>query len=171
MTSKIWPSIRIKSLIYIYQVILSKERTLDINLLKPALLRHTLELGFGPLLRFYGMFDSASASSQSLIQAADLSAKVLTGNQLDAFDEIINAAGDMTRDIILLKGMSVAFQYYPAPYMRTMGDIDLLVSSSRQEELGNICLELGYVCKSNLAEEFYIDHHHSMPLYNPSNNV
>lgn len=171
MINNIRPSVQMKSLTSIYKTILSKEKTLDFNSVDPVLLNQCLTLGFGPLLHFYGMHDSASSSFQSLVLAADLSAKVLTGNQIDALDEIINAAGDMTGDIILLKGMSVAFTYYPEPYMRTMGDIDLLVSESRQVELENICFRLGYVHKSNLAEEFYIDHHHRMPLFNSSNNV
>ena len=99
MNNKIRSSVRVKSLTSIYKVILSKQRTLDINSLEPDLLSHSLKLGFGPLLQFYGIHEGASGSAQSLILAADLSAKVLTGNQLEALEDIINAAAETMKDL------------------------------------------------------------------------
>jgi len=77
----------------------------------------------------------------------------------------------LSNQIILLKGISTSVLYYPKPYMRIMGDIDLLVSKDDQVILENICVKLGYEQTSEQPASFYETIHHSMPFYHQDKKV
>ncbi len=91
--------------------------------------RWVLDGGLGPLL-----WHAAKATDSAIpaawrpeVQAADLTAQVLHGALVDTALDVIRAGEDSGVPVILLKGVSVAEQIYPAAHLRPMGDIDVLV--------------------------------------------
>lgn len=134
---------------------------------------HAIDCGLGPVL-FYCIRNNPKRNELSYYSAlvsSDLTSQVLIGGHLDALVEILKSSPSLTKDIILLKGISTCTRYYPAPHMRTMADIDLLVEAKLQPELERICLGLGYRQESHMPAEFYDTHHHSIPLYHPEKNI
>lgn len=67
--------------------------------------------------------------------------------QEDSLREILEAFEKEDIDSIVLKG-SVIKAYYPAPYMRLMADIDVLVDKEKLKKIKEIMLDLGYYCKA-----------------------
>lgn len=161
-----------ESLLPVYRAFLTGETKLALDE-ADEILDFALRAGLGPLLRYSSKDHHLQQQSRaySRLLGADMTARLLTGKQLDALAEIAQAASQSMDAPIALKGMALAHQYYPEPYMRTMGDIDLLVKADQQQPLENICLDLGYVRKSHLPSSFYQNLHHSMPLYHPGNEV
>ncbi|MEX1032504.1 MAG: nucleotidyltransferase family protein [Cellvibrionaceae bacterium] len=159
------------SLLPLYRAILSRDDNFDVHEIGDCF-DFALEAGLGPLLRHCTKACHLDMDSQRHKQllGADMTARLLTGKQLDALVELAEAVPESI-SMVALKGMSAAFHYYPQPYMRTMGDIDLLVAADQQRHLEAICFDLGYVRKSHLPDTFYEDLHHSMPLYHPDNDV
>jgi Uncharacterised nucleotidyltransferase len=49
------------------------------------------------------------------------------GTQLEAVGEIIEACRGRVPTLVLLKGMSIAEQFYPESHLRLMRDVDFLV--------------------------------------------
>lgn len=155
-----------------YRAILSDDGGLSLDDIDP-LVDFALAAGLGPLLYRASNKHPNQASSRHYqrLWGADMTARVLTGKQLDAVTELAAVASGSIDFMVGLKGISASLQYYPAAYMRTMGDLDLLVRADQQQVLESICLELGYVRRSHLPAAFYEDLHHSMPLYHPGNDV
>ena len=107
-----------------------------------------------------------------LLQSADLTARVVSAEHFDALTEIVDCCS-FAAPLILLKGISIADQYYPEPHLRPMRDIDLLVRSESVSSVESALEKLGYVrrSKSGLPSPFFEAHHHSMPFMHPRRNV
>ena len=101
---------------------------LSLDAFNEAQIRWTIETGLGPLLYHVTKGNTATASSpfKPLLLSADLTARVLSQELLDAMSEIIDACNVHTTRMTLLKGISICEQYYPESHLRVMGDIDLL---------------------------------------------
>ena len=136
----------------------------------PALLlRRLVHAGLGPCLR--NLARTQSADDAELLTAADLTARVISAQMLNALAEILRAAPDTADRIVLLKGIAACQRHYPEPHQRLMGDIDLLVTPDLQPRLEAVLRTLGYVQRSEFTSEFYVTHHHSMPFFHPSSGV
>src|ERR1041385_1160168 len=94
-----------------------------------------IETGVGPFL-FYFLKnqpeEAIPSSLRALLQSADLTAQVLTGELLAAVEEIVDCCAAYVGEgnVTLLKGISVGQQCYPKPHLRTMRDIDILVDDA-----------------------------------------
>jgi len=161
-------------LIVLLQVVAQGRDDLDLGTFDPAAFEWALKAGLGPLLyhtsRNNRKIDSFVRQYSTLL-GADLTARVLTGVLLDALDEILAASTELTRNITLLKGVSLCRRHYPEPHHRTMGDIDLLVPPELRPKLESLLKDLGYSQQSEYPEEFYTTHHHSMPFFHPEKRV
>lgn len=146
----------------------SGRKNFDLNLLDPATIRWAIHAGLGPLInhvhrdRCSRISDSASRDA---LRSADLAAKLVMADMLEALEEILAASADMASEIILLKGISTCQYLYPEPHLRTMGDIDLLIPKHSQQKLETLLLDLGYRQQSSRPAEFYETHHHGMPFF------
>ncbi|MGH7773743.1 MAG: nucleotidyltransferase family protein [Candidatus Binatia bacterium] len=136
-------------------------------------IRWAVETGLGPLLfqTTKGHLQSSASPLWPLLQGADLTARILTGDQLDAMSEIIDACEGRVHPLTLLKGISICDQHYPEPHLRPMRDMDFLVEDADLEAVEAILLKLGYRQQSEGPAEFYETHHHSMPLFHPQRGV
>src|SRR5262249_57565680 len=84
--------------------------------------------------------------------------------RLDVAAEIIRACEGLTPTLTLLKGISIGEQFSPEPYLRPMGDIDILSESSAAPLVEARLLELGYRPTTEYPRAFYETHHHLRPL-------
>jgi len=136
-------------------------------------IRWAIETGLGPLLfRTTKAHPQASTSPLwPLLQGANLTARMLTSEQLDAMDEIIDACEGRVPTLTLLKGISICDQYYPEPHLRPMRDIDFLVEAAHLPSVESILLKIGYRQRSECPPESYDKHHHSMPFFHPQRGV
>jgi hypothetical protein len=148
-------------------------RDLPLSALNEAQVCWAIERGLGPLLLYSTTLatDAASAPPWPLLQATHLTAQMLSGEQLDAMAEIIDACVGHTPLLTLLKGISICDQYYPQPHLRPMRDIDFLVDEVDRPLVESILFKLGYRQQSEIRPEFYERHHHSMPFYHSQRGV
>jgi hypothetical protein len=141
--------------------------------MQAAQVRWAIESGFGPLL-WYTMHAAAGATASPLwplVRGTDLAARLLTAEQFKAMGEILSACRGRMPPVTLLKGISIAAQYYPAPHLRLMRDIDVLVDESDLPTLESVLSALGYLQRSHLSSTFYATHHHSSPFVHPASGL
>jgi Uncharacterised nucleotidyltransferase len=148
---------------------------LKLGLFDERQIRWAVETGLGPLL--FHTIQIASEDTASplwpLLQGAYLTARLLTAEQLDAMDEVIEVCAGRVPPLTLLKGISIASQHYPTPHLRPLRDIDILVDDAAHPVVESLLLKLGYLrrSKSNLPAEFFESYHHSMPFFHPQRGV
>ena len=131
-----------------------------------------LDSGLGPLLwhlleRYPERIPPGHAE---YVKAANLSAYMLSSETFDRLNEMLDRAANIGCQVTLLKGVSVAQQWYPERHWRPMRDIDVLVNARDQPHFEKQLVELGYRQKSNYPPEFYVSHQHSMPFSHPIKN-
>jgi hypothetical protein len=150
-------------------------RDFDLETLGPALVQHALTCGLGPLLAHVGgqrPKAPTSASHADAVRAADLTARVLTAAKYDVVRDVLAGAAALDGcRVALLKGIATACRYYPAPHLRTSGDIDLLVTPGGQPALESLLRELGFRQRSAQAPATFVGRHHSMPFWHPDRDV
>lgn len=78
---------------------------------------------------------------RELLEQANISAAFYYANRINEEQQIRESLG-MIRSFII-KGTSIA-AYYPSPYLRTMGDSDIVVDESDMEKVHAIMLKRGY---------------------------
>lgn len=145
----------------------------DRSALGAETVRDALETGLGAVLAHVSRHcpGAAQAAHASEVRAADLTARVLTAETMDALRAVLRAANSVGCVPVLLKGAAMALLHYPAPHLRTMGDIDLCVPREDQPRLEAQLRALGFTQRSPLPAEFYSQHHHSMPFWHPVQGV
>jgi hypothetical protein len=137
-----------------------------------AQLENALHSGLGGALDYISELDPDRQNMEfdGLLSGTKKMAQVLTGNQLDLLNVLL-AKVEPPGSIVVLKGCAMALLYYPDSILRVMGDVDLLVTPEQQRPVEDICASLGFVKKSIYSEEFYLNFHHSMPLFNSVTKV
>jgi hypothetical protein len=135
--------------------------------------RWAVETSLGPLLLRSIRNDTKAVGSPlwALVKGADLTARVLNHDQIDAMTEIIDACQGQLPPLTLLKGIALCEQYYAEPHLRTMRDIDFLVEGDAVSVVETLLWNLGYVQKSKRPPEFYKDHQHTTPFLHPRTGV
>jgi hypothetical protein len=136
-------------------------------------IRWAVDTGLGPLLYHCVAEDpeARNAPLWPLIQGAHAMARLITHELLDAMSEIIDVCGGRVATLTLLKGISICQEHYPAPHLRSMRDIDLLVDVAEMSAVEALLRERGYRPRSNMPAEFYDQHHHGMPLFHERRGV
>jgi hypothetical protein len=162
-----------RQLIFLLQAASQGRRDLTLSAFDEARIHWAIETGLGPLLLHTTRDDPQAAMSPygPFLQGADLLARMLTGEQLDAMEEILEACAGRIPPLTLLKGISIRGQYYPEPHLRPMRDIDFLVDETVLPAVASLLYKLGYRQQSLKAPEFYETHHHLMPFVHPQRGV
>ena len=153
---------------------IAADRTdLDLTCFAATTVQQAIDKGIGPLLfrTTKSNPNSAASTLQPILHGAEITSRILVHEQLDSLQCILDALGSSARHVTLLKGISTCLQYFPEPHMRTMGDIDLLVTRERQAELEELLRDTGYCQQSALPPSYYQQHHHSMPFFHPTRKV
>lgn len=80
-----------------------------------------------------------------------------------ALEEVLRAFTEMGIEVIVLKGMALATQVYPAAALRQCGDIDVLVRKEDLLQAEKVLLGLGYTAPGNgLLDEWFGQHHYHL---------
>jgi hypothetical protein len=130
-------------------------------------LRHIEDAGLTPLL-YRAVCEGhlrVAGETRELLQGADLAARVRHGNQVDVATEVIDVCYSLGVRPTLLKGISTSEQFYPAPHLRPMGDVDILVEADAADAVETELQRRGYRRHSTLPPR--IGAHHGIPLYHP----
>ncbi len=132
-----------------------------------------LKMGLGPILARTCRDDGGASRSPEwdAIRAADLTARVVMGEQRDATAELIEACAERVGELTLLKGIWLSDALYPEPHLRPMRDVDVMVEPERVAEVESILLELGYEPQPGGSPDQYRTHHHAVPYCHPATGV
>jgi hypothetical protein len=154
------------------QALIAQRRDADLGDLSLTELELALRRGLGPVLGYVSASAPAiDVSFGERIRAADLTARVLTGEKIDVLVNVLDAAAAVGCRPVLLKGISAALRYYPEPHLRTMGDLDLFVRADQQTTFERQLRALGFRQASHEAPAAFIDRHHSMPFWHRQRSV
>jgi Uncharacterised nucleotidyltransferase len=136
-------------------------------------IRWAVRTGLGPLLWYATTWDAAVAHSPlwPLLHGTHLTAQVLSDERFEAMGDILDACEGRVPSVTLLKGISIAEQYYPAPLLRPMTDLDFLVEETAIPSVESLLYKLGYRQQSHRPREFYASHHHRMPFLHPQHGI
>jgi hypothetical protein len=137
------------------------------------MVRWIVHTGLGPLLARAAAHDPRVRPLPlwPLVQGANLTAHVITGEQIEAMTAIIDACRGAVPPLVLLKGISICDQYYPEPHLRPMRDLDFLIEHEAVPAIETILGELGYCQPAQKPPGFYDTHHHCSPFFNPDTGV
>src|SRR5919109_2160968 len=119
---RVSPRRRTPSLLALLQAAAQGRRDLPLTAFTDAQISWAVDTGLGPLL----MYTTAAASQgtnsphRPLLQGAELTARLLTAETLDAMEEMLDVCAGHVPPLTLLKGISIGTQYYPAPHLRPM---------------------------------------------------
>jgi len=141
----------------------------ELSKLDSSTTREAVKSGLGAVLAHVSRDCPANSRSAFAndIRAADLTARLLTADVLDAIGQILRACDSASCRPLLLKGAAMALLHYPAPHLRTMGDIDICIPRTHQAAFEAQLRALGFAQTSHLPGEFFERHHHSMPFWHP----
>ena len=136
-------------------------------------IRWMIQSGLGP-----ACFHAAKQNPENLIsahwsslKAADLTARMIAADHADALREIIDAAEGYVSGLTLLKGISLASEYYPEFHLRPMRDMDVLVPGEHLARMETLLHDLGYKPQRGDPSGFYKTHHHLMPFFHEEKRV
>jgi hypothetical protein len=150
-----------------------RRKDLELAAFAEAQVRWALETGLGPLLFQATEGDPRASLSPlwPLLRGADLTAQVLTAEHFDAMSEILDACKGHIHRVVLLKGISISEQYYPAPHLRPMRDIDFLVAEADLPTMESLLLELGYSQPLKRPLQAGSRPHHSSPFFHQRRGI
>lgn len=154
----------------LFRAVVTGSTDLSVSNLGPGFIEEALGRGFGPMLAHVGRGVDGGPFADR-IRSADLTARVLTADKLTTIEEVLEAAQAVGCRVALLKGAATALRYYPAPHLRTMGDVDLLVDNDAREALAERLRGRGFrQCFVPAAALTHMKHH-DVPFWYPQSGV
>jgi hypothetical protein len=138
-----------------------------------AHVRWALETGLGPLLfqATQGAPQAAASPLWPLLRGADLTAQVLAAEHFTAMNEILDACKGHVHTVVLLKGISISEQHYPASHLRPMRDIDFLVAEADLPTVEALLLQLGYSQPFQRPLQAGETPHHGSPFFHQQRGI
>lgn len=129
--------------------------------------------GFAPLACFLSRAESHGVESPlgRELESVDLSVRFINNLQLETLRELLKRSQGLLPPITLLKGCSIATEYYPEAHLRLMRDLDVLVNPKDQPLIEALLREMGFRQQSENNAAYYLMHHHSMPFFHPATGV
>jgi putative nucleotidyltransferase-like protein len=160
----------VSQLITLFKALAQGQRDAKLATFDESLVRWAIMTGLGPALFHVTQTDAQAPFSPQwlLLKGADLTARVIKSEELDAVSEIIDASEGRVHALTLLKGISICDQHYPEPHLRLMRDIDFWVEESELSRVEMLLRKLGYSQPSTSADRFYNSHHHTDPFLHRS---
>lgn len=160
-------------LLPLFQAAAEQRKNLTLATLDAPRVHWALETGLGPLLCHVTQDDPQAPTSPlwPLLRGAELTAQVLIAEHLEAMAEILDACQGRVQTITLLKGISIAEQYYPLPHLRLMGDIDFLVAETDLPVVEEILSTLGYSHPFRQSHRNGAEYHHGNPFVHQQKGI
>ena len=171
------PAARIRwrrpELVSLLEAISSERGDLSLGPFDAGTVAWAIQSGLGPLF-YRAVKDNPNNSASphwSALKAADLTARVVVGDHLEAMVEIVDACRGQLPPITLLKGISIAEECYPEPHLRLMRDLDFLVQKESLPRVTVVLEQLGYRQRFDESAGLYENHHHAAPFFHEEKNV
>jgi hypothetical protein len=122
-----------------------------------------LDGGLGPLLHRAALphLGQLPPTWREALRSADLTARLAHADRVETALEVVERCAERHIPAVLLKGISVSDQLYPAEHLRPMTDVDVLVPQEAYAGLEQTLLQRGYERLEHLAVP---GHHHGAPL-------
>jgi Uncharacterised nucleotidyltransferase len=160
-------------LLPLFQAAAQGRKNVPLATLDTSCVHWALETGLGPLLFHVTQEDPQAPTSPlwPLLRGADLTAQVLIAEHLEAMGEILDACQGRVQTITLLKGISIAEQYYPLPYLRLMRDIDFLIAETDLPAVEGVLSALGYSQPFQQSERNGVSFHHGNPFVHQQKGI
>jgi hypothetical protein len=162
-----------RGLLALCHALVTGDRCFDPVAIEPLDVDDVIDAGFGPALAHVMRDARHSADAAGRVQAADLTARVITADMLDLLDATVAAGEAVGCSPVILKGCATALQYYPEPHLRTVGDVDLLVPPRQYPTFAHEVRALGFTqrMQNPAGGVDYDRHHHSKPFWHPHRRV
>jgi len=160
-------------LLPLLQAVFQQRQDVALTAFDEAHIRWAVRTGLGPLLFAVTQADPHAPASPfwPLLRGADLTARVLTAEHFEAMSEILDACQGLVDTVVLLKGISIAEQYYPVPHYRPMRDIDLLVAEADLPTMESLLGKLGYFQPQKRSLSPGSGRHHGSPFFHARQGV
>ena len=136
--------------------------------------KYLCDVGLGPIaFQVYGEdFKQSNSTVFSVLHSADLTTRVIYSQLEKATVELVTELTEAGVIPTLLKGISASEEFYAPPYLRVMGDIDILIQHSEVDLVMAKVAELGY----EIADEQWhlhrvSEHHHQPEARHPKTGV
>ena len=145
-----------------------------INLPTIDQVKYLCHVGLGPIaFKVYGgEFRQSDPTLFSVLQSADLTTRVIYGQLEKAAVELARELQDADVIPTFLKGISTSEEFYTPPYLRVMGDIDILIQRSEVDLVMAKVAELGYEITDEQWHLYrMIGHHHLPAAWHPRTGV
>ena len=122
-------------------------------------------VGLGPIaFHVYGdKFRQSDPSIFSVLQSADVTARVIYRQQEDAAVELASELKSIGVSPTFLKGISTSDEFYSPPYLRLMGDVDILIQRSEVDLVMAKVADLGYEITEEEWHYYHKYGHHHLP--------
>lgn len=130
-----------------------------------------MRAGLGPMLQRATRehLDRVPSARRDTLLSTDLTAQVRHAATIDTAKDVIDACSELGVKATLLKGISVSDQYYPAPHLRPMEDIDILIPGETYEAVESAVVRRGYIRKPD--HDPLENTRHGFPLRHPRHQV
>jgi putative nucleotidyltransferase-like protein len=166
-------SLQRPKLLLLLEAIAAGRHDLSLRAWDAAQIDWIIQSGLGPVC-FHtakGNLENLNSPHWTSLRAADLTARIIAAEHLDAMREIIDAGEDCIPRLTLLKGISMAEEYYPEFHLRPMRDIDILVPEEHLICMDSLLRDLGYKQRYGGLIGGYESHHHLAPFFHEEKNV
>ena len=160
-------------LLPLLQAVSQQRQDVALTAFDEAHIRWAMRTGLGPLLFAVTQADPHAPASPfwPLLRGADLTARVLTAEHFEAMSEILDACRGLVDSVVLLKGISIAEQYYPVPHYRPMRDIDFLVAETDLPTMESLLGKLGYFQPQKRSLSPGSGRHHGSPFFHSRRGI
>ena len=134
-------------------------------------LRQVVDAGLAPLLHYAARegLEGIPADWHDVLKAAELTARFTHAALRESAAFVIDVCGEAGAPVTLLKGISISDQYYPAPHLRAMGDVDVLVPAGDFARVESSLLAHGYTPQPGFQTGE--GEPHGAPLFDPRRRV
>ena len=122
-------------------------------------------VGLGPIaFQVYGdKFRQSDPSIFSVLQSADVTARAIYRQHEDAAVELASELKSVGVTPTFLKGISASDEFYSPPYLRLMGDVDILIRSSEVDLVMSKVADLGYEITEEQWDYYHKYGQHHLP--------
>jgi hypothetical protein len=134
-------------------------------------LQHVCQAGLAPLFHRAARaeLEQLPTAWRDALRSADLTAQVRHGLAVETALDVIDACRQLDVRVTLLKGISISDQHYPAPHLRPMGDVDMLVPERDHVAVESALRDRGYLPMQNPPS--MEGKHHGVPLCHPEHGI
>jgi hypothetical protein len=136
-------------------------------------IKYLCDVGLGPIaFKVYGdLFKLSDPTLFSVLQSADLTTRVIYSQLEKATVELAGKLQGAGVIPTFLKGISASDEYYAPPYLRVMGDIDILIQHSEVDLVMAKVAELGYEITDQQWRMHRMPGHHLPAARHPTTGV